>query len=134
MKKHSSANILLIELVLVILFFLLCASTIVEMFGTARLKSEFARKSSQAILIVENLEARLAGTDDMDAELEKAGFVPEEGRWVLQQDGYRLFAVESGEQTETGTLRKVSFSAEQETGGTLFELPVVHYFPGEVSP
>ena len=49
MKKHSSANILLIELVLVILFFLLCASTIVEMFGTARLKSEFARKSSQAM-------------------------------------------------------------------------------------
>ena len=134
MKKHSTANILLIELVLVILFFMLCVSTIVEMFGHARVKSAYARAESQAMLIVENLEERLAGAENAAEELESEGFVPENGSWVLQKDGFTITAAESAEKTEAGTLRTVSFSASRKTGETLFELPVVNYLPGEVSP
>jgi len=134
MKKHSSANILLIELVLVILFFMLCVATIVEMFGLARMKSAYAKAGSQAMLIVENLEERLAGAGDAGAELERDGFVMEDGTWVLQGDRYTLSAVESEEKTEAGTLRTVEFSAVQKTGQQIFVLPVVNYLPGEVSP
>ena len=133
-KKHGTANILLIELVLVILFFMLCVSTIVEMFGAARVKSAWAKAGSQAMLIVENLEERLAASDDAGGELSRQGFVQEEDRWVLREEGYTLTAVESQEKTEAGTLRTVAFSAEQKTGKPLFELPVTHYLPGEVSP
>ena len=134
MKKHSSANILLIELVLVILFFMLCVSTIVEMFGLARVKSAYAKAGSQAMLIVENMEERLAGAADAGAELEREGFVREDGVWVLRQEAYTLTAVETEEKTEAGALRTVNFAAEQKTGTKLFDLPVVNYIPGEVSP
>ena len=134
MKKHGTANILLIELVLVILFFMLCVSTLVEMFGLARVKSAYAKAENRAMLIVENLEERLAGTEDAGAELEKDGFVLEDGVWTLRQENYTLTAVESEEKTGAGALRTVVFTAEQKTGKKLFELPVVNYLPGEVSP
>ena len=133
-KRHSTANILLIELVLVILFFMLCVSTIVEMFGLARVKSAYAKASCSAMLAVENLEERLAGAENAGAELEAAGFTAADGRWVLEQDGYTITAAETEEKTEAGILRTVEFSAEQKTGRKLFDLPVVNYLPGEVSP
>ena len=52
MKKHSTANILLMELLVVILFFMLCVSTLVEVFGAARSKSIFARAENAAMLQV----------------------------------------------------------------------------------
>lgn len=133
-KKHSTANILLIELVLVILFFMLCVSVIVEMFGLARVKSAYARTCSGAMLTVENLEERLAAAEDAGAELGAAGFALRDGVWVLEQEDYTVTAAETEEKTEAGVLRTVTFSAEQKTGNKLFDLPVVHYLPGEVSP
>lgn len=133
-KRHGSANVLLIELVLVILFFMLCTSTIVEMFGLARLKSGYAKTESQAMLVVENLESRLAGSADAESELQAEGFEQEDGIWVLRGEGYMMTAAESAEKTEAGTLRTVLFSAKQNNGNELFEVPVVHYLSGEVSP
>ena len=92
MKKHGTSNILLIELVLVILFFMLCASVIVEAFGGARLKSREARSRSEAMMTVENLEARLAGEENTEGMLESSGFLPEEDRWVLREKDYTLTA------------------------------------------
>ena len=134
MKKHSSANTLLIELVLVILFFMLCVATIVEMFGLARQKSAFARADSRAMMVVENLAEQLAGTKDAGKELENSGFVPDADGWALQDEYYRITAVETKEDTGAGTLRTVQFTAEQPNGHLLFEMPVVNYLPGEVSP
>lgn len=133
-KKHSTANILLVELVLVILFFMLCVATIVEMFGLARTKSAFAKAASQAMMVVENLEERLAGTADASLEMEREGFVPTDGGWEKTDGLYTIRAVETREETEGGTLRTVTFTAQQNTGKALFELPVVNYLPGEVSP
>ncbi len=133
-KRHSTANVLLIELVLVILFFMLCTSTIVEMFGHARVKSIYARSGNEAMLTVENLEERLACTADTEGELRKEGFELENGVWVLHRDTFTLTASESSEKTEAGSLRTLAFSAEQNNGTGLFDLSVVHYFPGEVSP
>lgn len=134
MKKHSTANILLVELVLVILFFMLCVATIVQMFGLARVKSVYARAGSEAMMTVENLEECLAGTADAAAELEKSGFVLADGQWEKNEEKYTIYAVETSEETEAGRLRTVTFTAEQNTGKVLFELPVVNYLPGEVSP
>ena len=133
-KKHNTANILLVELVLVILFFMLCVASIVEMFGLARVKSAYAKAGTQAMLIVENLEERLAGSDDAASELAGEGFTEQDGRWILQKENYTITAETAEEKTEAGTLRTVSFSAEQKLGKKLFELPVVNYLPGEVSP
>ena len=85
MKKHGTANILLVELVLVILFFMLCMPTIVRSFGDARLKSNYAQASSEAMTLAENMEERLALAADTAGELEKGGFVREGDKWTLQR-------------------------------------------------
>ena len=134
MKKHGTANILLVELVLVILFFMLCMPTIVRSFGDARLKSNYAQASSEAMIRAENMEERLAQTADAEGELEKGGFVREGEKWILRTEKYTLTAAPSEEKTEAGVLRAVLFSAETNTGRAMFELPAVKYIPGEVSP
>jgi hypothetical protein len=134
MKKHSTANVLLIELALVILFFMLCVSVIVEVFGAARLKSADARASSRAMIQVENLEARLAGAETAEEVLLEAGFLQEDGRWYLSAEGYTLTAAEETEAAAAGTLRTVTFTAARKGGDSLFSLPVTHYMAGEVSP
>lgn len=134
-KKHGTANVLLIELTLVILFFMLCVSTIVEMFGLARVKSAYARASSEAMLIVENLEEQLAAGEEAEAALEKAGFARTEEGWLRTEETYTIAATRTEEATEAGTLRTVTFSADQvRINRHLFDLPVVNYLPGEVSP
>ena len=134
MKKHGSVNILLIELLIVILFFMLCVSTIVEVFGQARLKSAFARDGSEALILVENLEERMAVSGDPEAELAGSGFTEEGEGWILRKKNYTLAAVPTEEKTEAGVIRIVTFTAEQWNGTRLFELPAVKYIPGEVGP
>ena len=50
MKHSNRANSLLLELLLVILFFMLASVTLVEMFGAARGKSNEARAIGSALL------------------------------------------------------------------------------------
>ena len=92
------------------------------------------KAGSQAMMTVENLEECLAGTADAASELEKSGFVLTDGRWEKAGENYTIYAAETSEETEAGVLRTVTFTAEQNTGKVLFELPVVNYLPGEVSP
>ena len=134
MKKHSTANILLVELVIVILFFMLCVSTLVEVFGTARIKSLAARAENAAMLRTLNMDGRLSAAEDPAAELEGNGFAKDGERWVLREKDYTLYVSEEKEETEAGVLRTLRFTAEQPNGKPLFELPTVKYFPGEVSP
>lgn len=134
MKKHSTANILLMELLVVILFFMLCVSTLVEIFGLARNKSLFARAENAAMLRIENLESALQGAEDFEAELTKNGFEKAEEGWALKEENFILRLAEEEEKTEAGTLRTFLFKAEQINGEPLFELPTVKYIPGEVSP
>ena len=134
MKKHGTANILLVELVLVILFFMLCMPTIVRCFGNARLKSDYAQASTEAAAKTENTAERLADAADAAEELERNGFVLEGDSWVFRTEGYTLTAAPSEEKTEAGVLRTVLFSAETGNGTRMFELPAVKYIPGEVGP
>lgn len=134
MKKHSTANILLVELVIVILFFLLCVSTLVEVLGAARVKSRAAHAENAALLRVENLENELMAVEDVSAGLERNQFSPEADRWVLRTEDYVLYAEMTEESQAAGTIRTLNFTAEMPGGEPLFELPSVKYVPGEVSP
>ena len=134
MKKHSTANILLMELLVVIFFFMLCVSVLVEVTGLARAKSIYARAENDAMLRVENLQADLYMAETPETALEKNGFLPEEDRWILEGDQYTLYAKTEEEVTEAGVIRTVTITAEREGGTPMFELPSVKYIPGEVSP
>ena len=134
MKKHSTANILLVELVIVILFFMLCVSTLVEVFGTARIKSLAARAENAAMLKIENVESMLQAAADFEAGLQENGFEKAGEGWDLTESDYILHLAVEEEPAEAGILRKLNFTAEQANGTPLFELPTVKYIPGEVNP
>ncbi|MBR2823621.1 MAG: hypothetical protein IKE24_08055 [Clostridia bacterium] len=134
MKKHGTANILLMELLVVILFFMLCVSTLVEVLGLARGKSALARAENDAMLRVENLESLIREAGDMGETLKENGFEQNADRWTLEEETFVLHADITDEKTEAGILQTVTFTAERPDGTGLMELPVTRYIPGEVSP
>lgn len=133
MKEGSRANALLVELLLVILFFMLGATTLVQLFADARHKTIQARATNVAIMEAENIADDLYGTEDPDALLTEYGFSAQDGVWTLSKDGYTLTVTRADEETENGVFRRFTISGQGD-GKDLFALPSTRYLPKEVSP
>ena len=133
MREGHRANALLVELLLVILFFMLGATTLVELFADARHKSLQARATNMAIMEAENLADDLYGAEDPDKVLAELGFTQENETWTLEKDEYTLTVTGEEEAAEAGVLRKYTISATGD-GKDLFSLPSTRYLPKEVSP
>lgn len=133
MKEGSRANALLVELLLVIFFFMISAAILVQVFADARLKSRTAHATNASMLEAENIADELYAAKDPDAVLADYGFAAEDGGWVLQKDGYLLKVTLREEETEAGTLRTYDVSGI-EGENILMTLPSSRYIPKEVSP
>ena len=135
MKKSSHVNILLLELLIVIFFFMLCAPTVVELFGASRLKSIHAGAVNAAMLEAENIAEELYGREDAEKRLTEKGFRPAEGTdvYTAERAEYTLNARITETAEAAGVLRTVILTAFR-GDRQLFELPAACYFPGEVSP
>ena len=133
MKSGSRSNALLMELLIVILFFMFAATTLVELFGMARQRSQQAEIANAAALEAQNAAEMLYDAEDADACLEKMGFVHGENGWTLEKDGYTLRVTEENEETEAGVLRTMLVAAEYK-GDTLMSLPSTRYLEKEGTP
>lgn len=133
MREGRRANALLVELLLVILFFMLSATTIVELFAGAKHKTVQARATSEAIMEAQNIADDLYGADDPDAVLKELGFSEGDGIWTLEETEYTLTVLQKEEETEAGILHTFTVSATGD-GKDLFSLPSTRYLPKEVSP
>ena len=133
MKEGSRANALLVELLLVIFFFMISAAILVQVFADAKLKSRTAHATNASMLEAENIAEDLYTAKDPDAVLADYGFTAENGGWVLQKDGYQLKVILREEETEAGILRTYDVSGA-EGENILLTLPSSRYIPKEVSP
>ena len=133
MKEGSRANALLVELLLVIFFFMLSAAILVQVFADAKLKSRTAHAANYSMIEAQNIAEDLYAADDPDAVLKDYGFSREGENWMLQKDGYQLKVTFREEETETGILRTYDISGI-EGEKTLLTLPSTRYFPKEVAP
>ena len=133
MKEGSRANALLVELLLVVFFFMISAAILVQVFADARLKSRTAHATNASMLEAENIADELYAAKDPDVVLADYGFAAEDGGWVLQKDGYLLKVTLREEETEAGTLRTYDVSGI-EGENILMTLPSSRYIPKEVSP
>jgi len=133
MREGHRANALLVELLLVILFFMLGATTLVELFADAKHKSLQARATNTAIMEAENIADDLYGAEDPDAVLAELGFTQDGEGWTLEKKEYTLKVTREDETVEAGELRKYTISATGD-GKDLFSLPSTRYLPKEVSP
>ena len=64
MKEGSRASALLVELLLVILFFMISAAILVQVFANARLKSRTAKATNASMLEAQNIAEDLYAADD----------------------------------------------------------------------
>ena len=133
MKESSRANALLVELLLVIFFFMISAAVLVQVFADAKLKSRTAHATNASMLEAQNIAEDLYVTDSPSAVLEGYGFTEKDGAWVLKKEGYQLRVTLREEETASGTLRTYDVSGV-EGDTTLLTLPSTRFIPKEVSP
>ena len=133
MKEGSRANALLVELLLVIFFFMISAAILVQVFADAKLKSKTAHATNASMLEAQNIAEDLYGADDPEAVLSGYGFAGGNGTWTLQKEGYVLKVTYREEETASGVLRTYDVSGV-EGDKTLLTLPSTRFIPREVSP
>ncbi len=133
MKEGSRANALLVELLLVIFFFMISAAILVQVFANARLKSRTAKATNASMLEAQNIAEDLYAADDPETVLNEYGFLAKDRELVLEKDGYMLKVTLREEETDSGILRTYDVSGI-EGEKTLLTLPSTRYIPKEVSP
>ena len=142
MKEGSRANALLVELLLVIFFFMISAAILVQVFADAKLKSRTAHATNASMLEAQNVAEDLYASNDPDAVLAGYGFSTADEGWVLEKDGYLLRVTFHEEDQDSGVLRtydvcgveRVRDQSGNETENTLLTIPSTRYIPKEVNP
>ncbi len=133
MKENGRVSSLLVELVIVLLFFMLASTTLMEIFGAAREKSTRATACNAAMLSSQNVAEALYAAPDADAALIAMGFTRENDAWTRNEGDYRL-AVDCQEvPAGVGVMREAAVTAYWKDE-TLITLPASRYFSGEVEP
>ena len=142
MREGHRANALLVELLLVIFFFMISAAILVQVFADAKLKSRTAHATNASMLEAQNVAEDLYVTDSPAAVLNGYGFNEKDGVWTLEKDGYLLRVTILEEETDSGILRKCDVSGVEvthdqsgaEKESTLLTIPSTRYIQKEVSP
>ena len=131
MKSGKNMNALLIEIMVAVLFFALCATVILEIFGHAKNVSMKSENSSDAVIYMQDVSERMYAAEDMTEVLTADGFEEADGQWQLVCGEYTVNAVVTEEETEVGVIVSVTLRAETD-GEVIAELPCVRYTGKEV--
>ena len=131
MKASNRSNALLVELLIVVMFFMLSATVLLEVFLTARSQSVRAGAISQALNEAQSVADRLyAAPGDPAAdieELKRLGFdFDAAGGSFLERGEYKLLVNRNTEDREAGLMDLLEVQAYQEDK-LLFTLPVKRY-------
>ena len=120
MKHHSHSNALLVELLIVVLFFMLASTVLLQLFTAARTQSRKAEDLSVATLHAQNIaETLYSGQGD-------GSFASSGEHFSLPNSSLIASVDSSSEQTEAGTLTRYTisiFSGDE----LIFTLPGARY-------
>ena len=132
MKRGYQGNVLLVELIVVVLFFSLSAVISLGVFVRSRvLETQNAALGSATTQARSWLEA-LSCREDAEAYLAEHGFAQTGGAFTLEAEGVAWRCDIARETTGAGTLVRATFTARQDGAGQdLTTLSADHYFPGE---
>lgn len=133
MNAGKNQRALLVEIMVAVLFFGLCATVLLQTFMAAREGSRRAGVQSVATVEMQSLAEQLYGAEAVDPCLTEAGFSLEGDAWIRAAEDYVIRAVPEVETTESGAIRTVRLEAVLD-GETLVQLDSVRYLPGEVTP
>lgn len=122
MRSGSRSNALLVELMIVVMFFMIAATVLLQVFVSSRQQSDRAELITYAMAAAQNTADQLYAAQDPEALLGTLGFVQENGIWVLPAENYQLEASVSEEPGESGLFRRQSVRVTA-NGEILYELP-----------
>ena len=126
MKSGNRSNALLVELLIVVMFFMLSSTVLLQVFSTARSQSALSSKLTQALNAAQSMADRLYAAEDAESVLTELGCTQEEGLWRLPGDDFDLTVAVSSEQQPAGELRRYRVQAVSQ-GQTLVDLPAARY-------
>lgn len=100
MKKRNQSNVLLVEILIAVLFFMLSATVLVRVFVGARNMTVRSGVESEAVSEAQNVAETLYAARDMDQALKDMGFFSSHGAWSKNCGTYTLYV--KGEYSDTG--------------------------------
>lgn len=124
MKTEKSSHALLIELVIVLFFFILSFSVLSQVYAGAYVTEKRAETTSRALHEARNVSALMQTGNRLF--LQEASFRQETETYVLEKDGYALHVKPSDEMTACGLLHRWEIEAHW-NGEVLFSLPGAGY-------
>ena len=136
MGNRNRSNVLLVEILIVVLFFMLSATVLVQVFSTARSLTLRAGVENRALAEAQNVAEALCAADDPDALLDEMDFSLSHGVWTRDGGEYGLYVTMSVEPAGAGELWRAEvwayrLSRDAEDGRpaseTLFSLPCARY-------
>ena len=133
-RRGYQGNVLLIELIVVVLFFALSAAISMGVFAKARLMTEEAALVTQAGERLSAWAEALAAEPDAAACLAQAGFTQEGDAWRCAQGRILYQAALTQQETAGGLRTRVELSALAPDGTALAALTAGGYFPGGEQP
>ena len=111
MRSNNRSNVLLVEILIAVLFFMLSATVLVRVFVTARNMTVRAGVETRALSDAQNVAEALQAAEDVDGALAEFGFNSSHGAWSMDRGDYSLYVLGQAEDTEAGQLWSGSVSA-----------------------
>lgn len=111
MGKRNRSNVLLVEILIAVLFFMLSATVLVRVFAAARNMTVRAAVETQALAEAQNVADTLYAADDADAALEQLEFKLYHGAWTRSYGDYTLYVESNSVSAENGTMWRGSVRA-----------------------
>lgn len=140
MVKRNRSNVLLVEILIAVLFFMLSATVLVQVFAMARNMTTRPSVETLALAEAQNVADTLYAADDPDAALEQMEFRLYHGAWSKADGDFTLYVESEAVPAEAGTLWKGvvrvfyhNRNVEQvrPEDEELFALPCTRYREGE---
>ena len=130
--KGNNQRALLIEIMIAVLFFALCAAVILETFVSAHNLSRRAEANTAVLAHMQDMAEQLYAAEDHAELIMQAGYAPEGEGWRCEIGDCVIELRMTEEQTEVGMLRRFILTALRD-GECIAEIPSVRYIPGEVA-
>lgn len=111
MKKSQGMNAMLIELVIVLFFFILSFTVLAQVYAYAYRTENTAALQSETLFDARNVMARLRVEDDPQAFLQSQASRQTEDEYLLSRGGYQLLIICQPEQMENGVYYHIQISA-----------------------
>lgn len=122
MRSGGRGNALLVELMIVVMFFMLTTSVLLEIFAKSHQMSSRAELITESLVTAQNMADRLYSAEDPEALLAEMGFTRSEDRWSLPTENALFEVVSTPETGEAGTFRRQEVRVITD-GEQLYALP-----------